>query len=41
MLLCVFIANKEKFYQSTLIQINYYVLFSVFSTILAKRFACF
>ena len=36
MLLYVFIANKVKFYQSTLMQINYYVLLSVFSTILAK-----
>ena len=41
MLLYVFIANKVKFYQSRLMQINYYIQFSVFSTILAKRFVCF
>jgi len=41
MLLCVFVANKGKFYQSTLIQINYYMQFGVFSTIKAKRFVCF
>ena len=41
MLQYVFIVCKANFYQSTLTQINYYIQFGVFSTILAKRFACF
>ena len=41
MLQYVFIVCKAKFYQLTLIQIYYYIQFGVFSTILAKRFACF
>lgn len=41
MLQYVYIVYNAKFYQSTLMQINYYIQFGVFSTILAKRFACF
>lgn len=41
MLLYIYIAIKANFYQSTLIQINYYIQFGAFSTILAKRFVCF
>lgn len=41
MLQYVYIVYKAKFYQSALMQINYYIQSGVFSTILAKRFACF
>lgn len=41
MLQYVYIVYKTKIYHSTLIQINYYIQFGVFSTIKAKRFVCF
>jgi len=41
MLQYVYIVYKAKIYQLTLMQINYYIQFDVFSTILAKRFVCF
>ena len=41
MLQYVYIVYKAKIYQLTLMQINYYIQFGVFSTILAKRFVCF
>ena len=41
MLQYVYIVYKAKIYQLTLMQINYYIQFGVFSTIRAESFAHF